>query len=896
MNDELKHYGTPRHSGRYPWGSGKNPYQRGISFRDAVAVLKKDGMTEAQIAKAFGLNTRQLRAQISIANNDIKQYEDTIIRRMKEKGVSNVAIGKHLGISEGKVRERLLKMDEPNQNIIMDTADLLEQRLKDGAYIDVGSGSELYLGISPTRMKTVMAVLEERGYVPVQIEQPQATNPGHGTPILVMGPPGSTKASVWKNRDKIEYPGFYSEDGGRTYESIKPPVSVDPSRVGVRYSGSGGEKKDGLIELRPGVEDFSLGGARYAQVRIKVGDDHYLKGMAVYSQDLPKGVDIVFNTNKTNTGSKFDAMKPLESDPRYPFKAIIRQKHYIDKDGKRQQSPLNIVGADTPDGQTRLNEEGGWLTWSRSLSSQVLSKQTPELAKKQLDLYHKIREEEFKDIMALNNPTVRKRLLQSFSDSVDSAANELRGVALPRSASHVILPVNSLKDDEIYAPNYRPGEKVALIRYPHGGIFEIPILTVTDKNKEAKSFMNNAQDAVGINYKVAQQLSGADFDGDTVVVIPNNDGKIKNSKPLKALKNFDPHIYYNPKLTDERGKSKHSDLTIQREMGDVTNLITDMTVKGASFSEIANAVKHSMVVIDAKKHSLDIKRSAQDNHIPQLKTKYQGGANKGASTIISRSNAEIRVPHQKLRSAKDGGPIDLETGELVYVQTGDTYPTKSGKTAPRQTITRGTASVRDARELISTNPKRMEIIYADHANRLKALANQSRKELLKTPNLVYSRAAYNQYKPQVDSLVAKLNVAKKNRPLERRAQLLTAISVEQKRKANPDLSEKDVKKLKAKELARYRERVGAKREQIQITPKEWEAIQAGAVSDYRLGEILTETDLDVIKQYAIPKSTTGMGPAQIARAKAMMANGYTQADIADALGVSTSTINRALNE
>ena len=27
FEDELAHYGTPRHSGRYPWGSGDDPYQ-----------------------------------------------------------------------------------------------------------------------------------------------------------------------------------------------------------------------------------------------------------------------------------------------------------------------------------------------------------------------------------------------------------------------------------------------------------------------------------------------------------------------------------------------------------------------------------------------------------------------------------------------------------------------------------------------------------------------------------------------------------------------------------------------------------------------------------------------------------------------------------------------------
>src|SRR5690606_21658099 len=85
----------------------------------------------------------------------------------------------------------------------------------------------------------------------------------------------------------------------------------------------------------------------------------------------------------------------------------------------------------------------------------------------------------------------------------------------------------------------------------------------------------------------------------------------------------------------------------QSEMGKVSNLITDMTIKGANTNEIARAVRHSMVVIDAEKHNLNYKQSAIDNGISQLKQKYQGGADKGASTLISRTTSEQRVPTRK---------------------------------------------------------------------------------------------------------------------------------------------------------------------------------------------------------------------------------------------------------
>ncbi len=58
--------------------------------------------------------------------------------------------------------------------------------------------------------------------------------------------------------------------------------------------------------------------------------------------------------------------------------------------------------------------------------------------------------------------------------------------------------------------------------------------------------MKNAPDAIGINPKVAQKLSGADFDGDAVIVIPNHNGLVKTSASLEGLKNFDPITAYSP--------------------------------------------------------------------------------------------------------------------------------------------------------------------------------------------------------------------------------------------------------------------------------------------------------------------------------------------------------------
>lgn len=278
-------------------------------------------------------------------------------------------------------------------------------------------------------------------------------------------------------------------------------------------------------------------------------------------------------------------------------------------------------------------EEGDWGEWSKTLPSQFLSKQSLTLIKKQLGLAKADKQAEFDEICSLTNPTVKKALLKSFADDCDAAAVHLQAAALPRQKYQVILPLTKIKDNEVYAPNYKDGETVALIRYPHGGTFEIPILKVNNKLAEGKSVLGNTPaDAIGINKKNADRLSGADFDGDTVMVIPCNSSqskvRITSTSPLKGLEGFDTKDAYGgvvEKGTDGKdhyyrnGKEYKIMKNTQTEMGKVSNLITDMTLKGATEDELARAVRHSMVVIDAEKHKLDYKQSEIDNGISSLK-------------------------------------------------------------------------------------------------------------------------------------------------------------------------------------------------------------------------------------------------------------------------------------
>jgi DNA-binding CsgD family transcriptional regulator len=900
----FQHYGTPRHSGRYPWGSGGDP-QRSASFLDSVAELKKQGLKDTEIAEGLGITTTQLRARKTIARNEQKQAQINMAQRLKDKGLSNVKIGERMGLNESSVRSLLAPGQKDKLDILSATSDMLREQVAEKKYIDIGRGVETELpiggsqiGISKEKLAASVAILKEEGYTTHYVKIPQlGTN--KMTTLKVLAAPGTPYTEVYQNRHNIKLVSARSDDHGRSWDSnlgIQTPISVSSKRVAVRYAEEGGTHADGVIYVRPGAKDLSLGGSRYAQVRIAVDGTHYLKGMAVYKDDLPAGVDLMFNTNKSNTGNKLDALKSMKDDPDNPFGAVVRQLK--GPDGK-VNSAMNLV-----------NEEGKWDTWAKTLSSQVLSKQSPDLAKTQLNMTYERRHRDLAEIMSLTNPAVKKKLLESFADDADSAAVHLKAAALPRQRSQVILPVSSMKPTEIYAPNFKTGERVALIRFPHAGTFEIPELTVNNRNAEAKKLLGNAVDAVGINHKVAEHLSGADFDGDTVLVIPNNSGKLKSTPALEGLKGFDPqsaHPPYDGMRTIDGGTYNAAKKKVeygdkgktagkQAEMGKITNLIADMTVRGAGPSDMARAVRHSMVVIDAEKHVLDYKDSAQVNGIAALKAKYQGRSNAGASTLITRAGSEVRVPERKLRPASEGGPIDPKTGKLVYKEQPETFVNRAGETVTKKEWAKRLAITDDAHNLVSEGSTPIERVYADHSNRLKALANTARKETLSVKAPRISTSAPSTHHAEVASLNAKLSLAIKNAPRERHAQVLANGVVAQKRQANPDMESADLKKIKAQALEAARVRTQAKKQPIEITEAEWAAIQAGAISNHKLEEILRHADMDVVRQLATPREHLTMTSTKKLRAQAMLSNGYTQAEVAEQLGVSLSTLKLSLKD
>lgn len=876
----LKHYGTPRHSGRYPWGSGENPYQHTGDFLSRIDQLKKQGLNEKEIAKSFGLNTTQLRIQKSMANQERRSDAVARVKSLRADGKSLNEIAKEMGFkNDSSVRTLLNESSEARMNLSQKTADFLKTQVGKKGIIDVGAGVATELGISNEKFKEALYRLEMEGYKVYGRSVSQVTNPGQQTTLKLLCPPGTEHKDIYDN-DKINtITEYQSKDGGETFETFHYPSSMDSKRLKINYAEDGGIQKDGLIEIRRGVDDLSLGNCRYAQIRILVDNKKYIKGMAVYSDNMPDGVDVIFNTNKKKGTPKEDVLKDIKNDPDNPFGSLIKaggQNYYIDKNGKKQLGLIN-----------KRAEEGDWGEWEKKLPSQFLSKQPMALIEKQLNLTVADKMVEYESICSLSNPTLKKTLLKSFSDDCDAAAVHLKAAALPRQKYQVLLPIPSMKDTEVYAPNYKNGEKVALIRYPHGGTFEIPILTVNNKQSEARNVIGNGKDAVGINSKVAERLSGADFDGDCVTVIPTG-GKvnIKSTPPLKGLEAFDPKAEY-PYRTGMKVMRN-----TQNEMGKISNLITDMTIKGASQDELARAVRHSMVVIDAEKHKLDYKLSEKDNNIQSLKKKYQGHENDdkfgGASTLISRAKSEVRVPKRK------GSPrIDPNTGEYIYKEVREEYTDKHGKTQIRTQTSNKMREVKDANELLSIEKSPTELAYARYANRMKSLANQARKEMITTKDIPYSAPMAKVYSKEVASLNSKLNNAIKNKPKERKAQILANSVIKAKQQEEPELKGEALKKVKDQAIKEARLKVGAdsKGTKINITDKEWEAIQVGAISKSKLEKILNSTKIEDVKERAMPRKKVGLRTAQINKIKSMNASGYTIAQIAEALGVSTSTIH-----
>lgn len=949
MDNELYHAGVGhednppgRGSGRYGWGTGENPNQHQHDFLTVVDGMKEKGLTEKEIAQSLlgeKASSVDLRAEITIAKNEKRKANYEKALKLYEKTGNMSEVGRMMGLNESTVRSILDPVRAERMDKYTETANALRSVVDKKGVVDVGKGAELFMGCTDSTKKVAIAMLEKEGYVKTWVQIPQLGT-DKKTTTVVLAKPGTERSEIQKNKYNIQPIQEFTPDAGKTWWTPEFPQSIDSKRIFVRYAEEGGKEKDGVIELRKGVEDISLGNSRYSQVRIAVDDSHYMKGMAMYSDEIPKGYDVVYNTNKhkdtpmMGESKDNEVLKRLKIDEKTgkvdrdnPFGASIKtpkdrdgvitvggQRKYIGEDGKEHLSPIN-----------KLQDEGDWDTWSRNLASQFLSKQPIKLIRQQIDISIAEKKDELDKIMNLTNPVIKKSMLKDFAESCDSNAADLSVKGFKNQAFQVILPIPKLKDNEIYAPNYKDGDTVALVRYPHGGLFEIPVLTVNNKNPNSKAIMEGAYDAVGVNSNVAERLSGADFDGDTVLVIPikSNRLAIQTAKPLVDMEGFDAKELY--KLPEDAPRIKNK--TKQKEMGVVTNLITDMTVAAADFHEIARAVKHSQVVIDSEKHHLDYKKSYQDFDIYALKKKYQGinpktGKVKGASTIFSRAGSKVYVDKRKeVTDTSKMTPEELkrwnagqkvwrvdEATKLIRVTDYDKMTDAekkihdAGKKVYRQSDEHKQEKIAqmyivdDARDLVNNKNNVKEMAYAEYANNLKALANRARREYRDMIPYKVDRTARKTYAEEVAKLEADLKIAEMNSPKERIAQALANKMCQEKFANNPDIDYEHRRKEAARALNKARAIVGAKKEKIMITDRQWEAIQANAISTNKLQKILLNTDQEAYKRRATPKTQKNtLSPSQINLAKAMASSGmYTQKEIAEKFGVSPSTVLSAI--
>lgn len=1054
MHDGVAHDENPpgRGSGRYAFGSGNRPHQHDWDIYSRIEKLRaaNPNASDTELAYLMGIyktdkdgnyildengnkqgNSTKFRAikQIAANNKKLDQFEelayyDNQINPNTGKHYTDTQIAEKMGLpSESSVRSMRNTMMNGKTNKTNEVADILRKEAEEKGYLDVGSDVALYLGTASGSLNTALEMLKEEGYEVKTISIKQISNPQQNTNIRVLCPPGSENDNpIWKHPQDIKMIttlGDHDNDisDALTNRGLGDPPRVKLNRIDIRYDEDGGTERDGLIQIRAvrdengnlvaASPDLSLGNARYGQIRIAVEGDRYIKGMAVYDENLPEGTDILVNSNKSREGGVDKALKKLQTNKDGTLatnifgstvvQTIMRDKDgnpILDKNGKQIPSAINFVGTNDAD----MHVEGRWGKWSKNLSAQFLSKQSLALVKAQLKQQSDIMESQLKDINSLNNPTVKRNMLIDFADQADAAAVDMKAAPIPGQKTRVLIPVPSLKDNECYAPGLPNGTTVALVRFPHAGRWEIPILQVNNNNKEAKSILGDSGDAIAINHHNHGVLSGADSDGDTVVVIPmtrkNSSGEfekivdIRNMPPLNGylvnqdgskttikLSDFDPTGAYstsNPRFSSMKDKDGNPTYAYfkntrakGKEMGKTTNLIMDMQLKGCSDpNELARVDMYSMVVIDAQKHKLNYKQAYKDFGIEELKQKYQmkpSGRAGGAATLLTRAASPATIP---LRGMWRDTDIDPNTGEKIYREpthtterkavspekvlapagyiyvdsagkphkskylrekdgsyTEATYDGKvvrnkdgsysydkgSGKTKwtyetvnrtediPK--LTKAYMDGKDATALLSDGDRSSEIekTYAVYANHMHSLANQARKQSLTVQPIKYNSAAAKEYFTEVKELREALNTAKMNAPRERQAQILASSSYNARVQGLTDLDSDDRRKIRGQELDQARKICGANKTRVKFTERQWEAINKGAVPPSILSDLLKNADKENYMSLALPKQNS-ISDAKKQRIQQLFDKGWSYEEIAESVGVSTSSVSNVIND
>jgi len=838
----LIHYGTKRHSGRYPWGSGGN--ESGTTKQ--IQELLNKGYSYKDIANKLGTTASEIKSYISYSKTQETNHMIHQIAAKKQHGYSNVEIAKQLGVSEGLVRyysnKQISEKKAASNERVDKVSKSLESILDKHIGVDVGTGVNVNLNLTNSEMNKVIVGLKDKGYKVEMINVPDPTNRAITVLHQILTKESVTGRDLHQSINDIV---SVNVKANKVSTGTKP-ISISKTRVAIKHDPS----KDGMIYIRPGVKDIFIPvGKTYCQARILVGENKYLKGMAVYSDDIPKGKDVQFFHSKA-TDSK--ALKDIEKG----INIFGSNVYQYEKNGV--QSAINVVGS-----KPGAGVEGYWDGWNsaRNLSTQFLAKQPPKAITERIRATKLDLAKELKDINSISNPTIKSWALENFSLALDKKAASMDVSAFPRQSNKVIFGID-IKDNEVYAPTYNSGETIALVRYPHAGTFEIPVLKVNNNNPSGRKILGNAIDAIGISAKSAAQLSGADYDGDTVIAIPAK--YVKATAPVKSLIDFDPRKAYPNGPTTPRITEKQK----QEKMGEITNLISDATIRGASVSELTRLVKHSMVVIDSYKHNLDYKQSEIDNDIASLKKKYRQTA-----SIISDAKSPAYVNRELDTSAKGRSyslPIDSK-GNIVYKEsTTKRYKSKVDK-----------ISLIDNPEKHYTSSNGVESSYASYSEHLKNMARSARLQSAKVSK-AYSvnEAAAKEYKNEIASISYKLGQFERSKAAERQVNRKTLAK-----------SAKSDDTTKAEQIrANYRKQYGVA--PLQLTKREAEALAKGALPKSTVVKALKA--FKGLNYSSFTKSTQATTKLQASNVKRYKNLGYNYSEIANILGISVDRVKQYL--
>ena len=253
-NEEaIAHYGVKRRSGRYPWGSGENPYQHSADFLARVESLASEGKAEKDIAKELGMTTTDLRMQVRVAKHERRALEADRARSLREDGLSLQEIANKMGYTnDSSIRSLLNENTAENKNRANVTAETIAKELETKNMIDVGAGVEKELGVTDSTLKEALFILETKGYQVYGIGLQQTTNPKQQTITTIVAKDGFDQKYAYNHTEEIaSLRDYHSKDGGLSFKKTQYPASVDSKRVMIQYGDQGGSASPRVSLLIP---------------------------------------------------------------------------------------------------------------------------------------------------------------------------------------------------------------------------------------------------------------------------------------------------------------------------------------------------------------------------------------------------------------------------------------------------------------------------------------------------------------------------------------------------------------------------------------------------------------------------------------------------------------------